>query len=393
MKVLELSEDLSAAFAGMLLAELGEDVIKVEPLPGDPWRTRTDDLGDDSTFVYLNRRKRSIALDLATAPGRAAFRRLAAAADAVVEDLGPGGLAGRRLPYHSLRKLNPSLVVASISPFGRDGPRANWQASELVVQAMGGVVHNTGWDGAAPLKLAGYPAAFIAGLNAATAVLSACYGVQVGNEGGVHIDVSAQETFAHHWTRHIDQWCYAGTGTRREQPYTGRQGFPHSVMTADGLLYILALRAEWEQLAFFLGLEQFITHEFSDPDVRAKRWPEIEPHFYESLRSKGRYQWFDAAAAEGYTFAPIDDPAAVLQSPQLAARAFFKQARVEAAPSASEPQPSREVPCPGLPFAFEGSPAGSNRVPAVGEHSDAVLREAGLTHNDIARLRARGVTK
>ncbi|HXH22272.1 MAG TPA: CoA transferase [Dehalococcoidia bacterium] len=367
MRVLELSENLAAAYAGMLLADLGCDVIKVESPTGDPWRTKTDDLGDDSLFQYANRRKRSACLDLDAEEGREAFSRLVAGCDAVVEDLGAGAMAARGLGWEALSRLNPGLVLVSIAPFGQAGPRAGWQASELVVQAMGGVVHNTGWDDAPPLKLAGYAAAFVAGINAATAALAAVHGVESGSETGVHIDLSMQEAFAHHWTRHIAQWCYAGTGTRRERREQGRQGFPHTVMTADGLLYILALRAEWEALAFFLGLEQFVTHEFSDPSVRAERWPEIEPHFRESLRTKGRYQWFADAAAQGYTFAPIDDPLAILASPQLEARGYFKPAVVD----------GREYACPGLPFSFDAGDLRPNQAPRLGEHTQEVLAEAG----------------
>ncbi|HEY7268499.1 MAG TPA: CaiB/BaiF CoA-transferase family protein, partial [Dehalococcoidia bacterium] len=346
-----------------------------------PARADTAALGDDSEFAYLNRRKRSVELDLTSTAGRKAFRALIAGCDGLVEDLGPGQLQARGLSYQNLRRVRPVLIAVSVSPFGQTGPRAGWQASDLVVQAMGGVVHNTGWDDSAPLKLAGNAAALVAGINAATALLAAVSGVETGAEPGVHIDVSMQETFAHHWTRHIAQWCYAGTNTKRERREFGRQGFPHTVPASDGLLYILALRAEWEALAFFLGLEKYITHEFTDPAVRAQRWPEIEPHFYESVASKGRYQWFGEAAKMGYTFAPIDEPGAVLASPQLEARGFFRTAVVD----------GREVAAPGLPFQYETASAGPNRPPAPGEHTDEVLREiAGLSEREIQALRNRG---
>ncbi len=382
MRVLELSESLSASFAGMLLAELGCDVVKVEPIGGDARRSMTADLDDDSTFVYTNRRKSSVAIDLTAAAGKKAFRALVGGSDAVIEDLGPGALNARGLSYRSLKRANRDVIIVSVSPFGQDGPHAGWQASELVVQAMGGIVHNTGWDGDAPLKLAAYAAAFVAGINAATAALAAVLGVEAGNEAGVHIDLSMQETFSHHWTRHIAQWCYAGTETRREKREFGRQGFPHTVPAQDGLLYILALRAEWEALAFFLGLEPFITHEFTDPAVRAQRWPEIEPHFYESIASKGRYEWFAQAATLGYTFAPIDDPLAILKSPQLAARGFIRAAEID----------GDTVACPGLPFQFETNGLRANRAPGVGEHTAELLREiGGMSDDEITVLRERGV--
>jgi crotonobetainyl-CoA:carnitine CoA-transferase CaiB-like acyl-CoA transferase len=359
MRIVELSENKAAAFAGMLLADLGNEVIKVEHPGGDPSRFQPGRLGDDSTFVYLNRRKKSIEIDGSTRFGRRALKALALDSDGVVEDLGRGGLEALGLPYRSLKRARRESIVVSISPFGLDGPRSRWQASELVVQAMGGVVHNTGWDDSAPLRLAGDTAAFVAGINAATALLAAVYGIEAGTETGVHIDVSMQETFAQHWTRHIAQWCYAGTKTRRERREFGRQGFPHTVPASDGLLYILALREEWEALAFFLGLEEYITSDFTDPAVRAQRWPEIEPHFYESIASKSRYQWFAEAAARGYTFAPVDDPLAILASPQLAARGFFREGSVD----------GRALPVPGLPFEFETGPTAPNRASASGEHT------------------------
>ena len=377
MKVMEISRDLTAAFAGLLLAELGAEVIKVEEPEPDPGRDRTGGMPDDSMFVYANRRKKSVTLDLTLAPARQAFLRLAAEVDALVEDLGPGGLESAGIPYETLRAANPNIVVVSCSPFGSTGPRAGWQGSDLVVQAMGGIVHNTGWDGDPPLQLAGHAASCVAGINAATALLAATFGVEAGLEPGVHIDLSMQETFAPHWSRHIAQWCYSGTGTRREKREFGRQGFPHTVMAKDDWLYILALNAEWEPLAFFLGLEPFVTHEFTDPRVRVQRWPEIERHFYESVRSKGRYQWFEEAAARGYTFAPIDDPKSILASPQMASRGFFGTADVDGA----------QVPCPGLPFAFDAGILAPNRAPGPGEHTLEVLREtAGLTRLEIEGL-------
>ncbi len=382
MRVIELLPGPSARFAGMLLAELGADVIQVEPTEGKHAPSGGGTPIDDSATAYLDRRKRRLRLDLSRRRGRNLLMLLATRSDAIVEDLGPGGLGRLRLSYRRLRRTNPDIVVASISPFGGDGPHSGWQASELVVQAMGGIVQATGWDGEPPLKLAGYPAHFIAGLHAATAIQAAVFGVESGTETGVHIDVSAEEAFLHHWSRHIGQWAYGGLGTRREPRSFGRQGFPHTVMAADGWLYILALNAEWEALAFFLGLEPFITHEWTEPSVRAQRWPEIEPHFHASIAGRSKYDWFTGAAEQGYTFAPIDDPAALLRSPQLAERGFFKTATVD----------GQTVPSAGLPFSFAGQEPATNRVHAPGEDNAEVLAGLlGLTHQEIQDLERSGV--
>jgi crotonobetainyl-CoA:carnitine CoA-transferase CaiB-like acyl-CoA transferase len=383
MRIIDLSQGRAGPFATMLLAELGADVIKVEPPGvGDPLRGRREDVPEDFGFDYLNRRKRAVTLNLRTRPGRELLLRLVTAADALIESFPPGTRGRLRLSHRALWRANPEIVVTSITPFGRHGPRRDWQASELVLQAMGGVMEATGFDGEAPLRLAGEQAAHIAGLNAATATLAAIHGVRLGTERAVHIDVAIQETLPPHWARHISQYVYSGTGMRREARDNGRQGFPHTAMAADGYLYLLALRAEWESFAYFLGLEQFVTHEWSDPTVRAARWPEIRPHFEASIASRGKYDWFAAAAEMGYTFAPVEDAFGVLNSPQYAARGFFHAAEVDGV----------EVPCPGLPFTHGETPARPNRAPALGEHNGEVYGElVGLDEQQIARLQATGV--
>ncbi len=376
MRVLEIAGGPAAGFAGLVLAELGAEVIKIEPPAGGSFSQDPASALDDDTIAFLDRRKQSVTLDLNTTAGADLFVKLVEASDGIIEDLGPGELARHRLSYRRLHHANPDVVAVSISPFGATGPHAGWEASELVVQAMGGTVQNTGFEGEAPLMVAGYAAGFIAGLNAATALYAGVLGVANGIESGVHIDVSAQECFFQHQARHVGQYAYNGSGTRREQSAMGRQGFPHTVMAADGWLYMLALLAEWEEVAFFLGLESFITHEWSDPDARAERWPEIEPHFKAALASRDRHDWFADASEHGYTFAPIYDPAEAMAGPHSAARGFFKTATID----------GREVPSAGLPFPWPEPEGSQNRPPRRGEHTDSVL--AGLLDMDNAALGA-----
>jgi formyl-CoA transferase len=381
MRVIEIAGGPAAGFAGLVLAELGAEVIKIQPPGGESFSADPAASIDPDTAAYLDRRKRSLTLDLSRLAGADLCLRLVEHSEAVIDDLGPGGLSNLSLSYDRLRRTNPELVVVSISPFGATGPHANWEASELVVQAMGGTVQSTGFDGEPPFKIAGYAASFIAGLNAATALHAGVFGVSTGVEAGVHIDVSAQECFFQHVARHAGQFAYNGSGARREQSAMGRQGFPHTVMASDGWLYLLALLAEWEEVAFFLGLEPFITHEWSDADARAARWPEIEPHFLASIASRGRHDWFADASERGYTFAPIYDPEEVVSGPQSAARGFFKTATIG----------GQEVPCAGLPFPWTLPADSQNRPPEPGEHTEAVLAELlGLDSTALSTLRDEG---
>jgi CoA:oxalate CoA-transferase len=372
IRVVDLTHYVAGPFATLLLAELGADVIKVERPGGDPWRALSRQEDGGAGFDYLNRRKRSVVIDLKSKAGRADLLRLVEQADAIVENFRPGVLERLRLSFRTLRRANPAIVLTSISNFGRSGPLRDRPASELVLQAMGGIVQGTGWEDGPPQKLGGRVAEHVAGLNAAVATLASVHGVRAGLERGVHNDVSIQEALAAHWARHISQWVYSGTGTPRQQREIGPQGFPATVMARDGWLYVLALRAEWESFAYFLGLEEFVTHEWSDPAVRRARWPELAPRFRAAIARRGRYEWCAGGAERGYTFAPIDDPLSLLESPQLAERGFFQPAELEE---------GRVVPCPRLPFTGFEPPAAPNRAPRPGEHQAAILSQSPwLTH-------------
>ena len=169
-----------------------------------------------------------------------------------------------------------------------------------------------------PLKLAGHMAGFVAGLHAALAVYAAVYGVRAGVEDGVQIDISAQETFLQHWSRHIGQYTYNGTGSRRDQ-------------------------------RTFVGqLDTFVGDEWREPRARAERWPKIQPHFEQSLASRTRSDWFAAAAERGLIFGPVQDLNEVLHAEQYAARGFFKTADFN----------GERVAFPGLPFNWESSDRG-----------------------------------
>lgn len=337
LRVLDLTRRPAGGFATMLLAQLGADVLRVEDAGAD---AGAEPLGEYQC-AYLSRGKQVTTLDLRSVAGRRVLLDLAGERDAVVEDHQPRPSARRPVSVRALRRRNPQLVVTSVTPFGLRGPRAHWKATELVQQAMGGLVASSGHSEGSPQQLAGAQSAHVAGVYAALVTLAAVRGVRAGVAGGVHIDVSVQEVFSTHWTREIGRYVYTGEGTGRPSPSLGLQGFPHTARAGDGYIFLLAQRAEWEAFAHFLGLDAFVAHEWSDPEARARRWEEIEPHFEAALRRRGRYEWFSDAAARGWTLAPVDDPLSILASPQLEARRFFDQFHLP---------DGRAVSAPGLPF-------------------------------------------
>lgn len=191
IRVIEICNVAAGPFCGMLLADMGADVIKVEhPSGGDTlrsWAPITD--GYSENFASLNRNKRSVALDLKNPDDLAAIRELVAGADVLIENNRPGVMDRLGLGYAALSELNPKLVYCSISAYGQSGPRSREGGFDLTLQAMSGLMSVTGEPGGAPVKCGVPVCDFSAGLYAAFAIVSALHAVRNENKG-THIDVS-----------------------------------------------------------------------------------------------------------------------------------------------------------------------------------------------------------
>ncbi|HJN92152.1 MAG TPA: CoA transferase [Dehalococcoidia bacterium] len=190
LRVVEVGSNVSAPFAGKLLADFGADVVKIEPPgTGDPSR-RHGPFPDhephperSALFLALNTNKRSLTLDLDSAAGQSIFRTLAGEADAIVENTKPGTMEGRGLSWESLSQANPKLVMTSVTPFGQTGPYASYEGPNLVEFATGGQMHMTGSPDREPLKNGGYMSDHQAGLNAFSATAVATLGASLHGEG------------------------------------------------------------------------------------------------------------------------------------------------------------------------------------------------------------------
>ncbi len=377
MRVLEIASGPASSFAGMLLSALGAEVLRIEPPRGTTFTTQATETVDGPSAAYLHRGKNVARVDLAEPEGADAFLQLAKQFGAVVEDLGPGGLESLGITPQRISVANDRAVVVRVSPFGLTGPRAGWASSDLVVQAMGGILQSTGFDDSGPLGLPTNIAHFIGGLHAATAALAGGFGAKSGTEDGAVVEVSLEEAYMQHWSRHIAQWAYSGHGIRREERGPGRQAFRHTAMAEDGWIYVLALFAEWEALAAFFGLDQYVTDEWASADARADRWSEIAVDFDASVASRERYDWFAHAAEQGYTFAPVHSVLDLLDSPQYVARGFFGNVEYEGV----------SVRVPGLPFTWDGvGGARSNALP-----TSKTLISAGIAEATVAALQRSGI--
>jgi crotonobetainyl-CoA:carnitine CoA-transferase CaiB-like acyl-CoA transferase len=387
-RVLDLTNE-RGLLCGQMLADLGADVIAVEPPEGNSARRLgpfADDEADPERSLYwwaYARNKRSITLDLTTAEGRDRLLELAADADFLIESDVPGRMAELGLGYDDLAAANPSLVYVSISAFGQDGPKAGYAESDLIVSAAGGTVAMAGDVDRAPIRMSVPQAYLHAGAEAAGAALIAHYERQRSGLGQ-HVDVSAQQAV----TQAMQSFDLAAS--------VGEQ--PLQRVTGGVMLGPILLPLVWEakdghvSITFLFGtLAPFAqrlmewVHEdgFCDQATRDKDWVnyvallmsgEESPEEYQRVlgtiaafaRSKTKNELLEAALDQRLLIAPINTIADLSGSEQFASRDFWREY--------TDAKSGREVRYPG-PFALLGETLLDYRqpAPAIGEHNDDAL--------------------
>ena len=393
--VLELGEDVSAPYCGKLLADYGADVIKVEPLEGDPARRHgpfPDDLPHpekSALFLYLNTNKKSLTLDFSTASGARLLRRLVEEVDVLVENQASGRLETLGLSYRDLARLNPRLLMISVRPFG-EGPYGSWKAGNLVSFASGGQMSLTGDPDREPLVNGGYQAEYQAGLNAFAAALTALWGL-AGMEVGQHVEVSAMECQSCVLEIYLPDYAY-----RRSDVLSRRRGNINSAVIGvypcrDGYLGIHAMPRQFAALARAMGREDMVTDErFRDAVSRLLHNDELMAEFYAWAATQTREEVHRLAGEFRAPVAPVLNLEDALASPQLRARRFFHEV--------DHPLAGRRV-YPGPAFRLTDGPPSdggwgwrAGRAPLLGEHNEEVFGELlGLGRPDLVRLRAAGV--
>lgn len=344
VQILELSCSAAAGYAGALLAQLGFPVERLACMGG---YGATGDSGGASVGgeVFLHHQKTQ--LD-PVQPRRATHLSIELSHYRVlVEDIGRSGLKALGWSYRSLRAAHPGLIIVSLSPFGLRGAYADWLGSDLLAQAVGGVMHTVGYQGEAPRMLPGEAAFMIAGLHGATAAVTAVFD-PTSDDAGLHIDIAAQETFMQHWTRHVSEYAYSGVLMQRSPRDPEGLHYRHTAQASDGWVYLLALREPWQDLAAFLGLGEHIDADAFAPGAPQPPWQTLEAEFHAAVASKGKYEWFAEAAELGWTFAPVEDPFAIAASEQTAARGGFPDTDCNSSADGSGP-----VTLPPLPWTVD----------------------------------------
>ncbi|MEM9464845.1 MAG: CaiB/BaiF CoA-transferase family protein [Actinomycetota bacterium] len=377
--VLDITQVMAGAYCGMLLADLGADVIKVErPGIGDITRWAGD--GVDA-FGSMNRNKRSIALDYRNPDGADALRQLAARADVLVENHRPGTLARHGLGPEDLRALNPGLVYCSISGFGSVGPRSNQSGFDLMAQGMSGIMSVTGEVGGDPCK-AGVP---IADLNAAVfatlGITSALYRRSVTGEGQV-VTTSLLEASVAYLVWEAMLWFEAGelaepggSAHRLSAPY---EAFP----TSDGFITIAAPTPDaWRNLCEVLGRPDLLADDrFAAPLDRLRNRADLAAEISAVTRTRPSAEWNTVLHAANIASGPVHRLDEVWDDPQ-----------VQATEMVVGEGPDRRI---GHPIKLSDTPMRVDRSsPALGEHSREVLLEAGFDGDTVDRLFERGAVE
>jgi len=367
IKVLELGSLVAAPYCAKLLADMGAEVVKVEPPGGDQARARGPffkDLPDPETsalYLYLNTNKRGITLNLEMASGRALLLELLAQVDVFIEDTPPGRLEEWGLPLADLRQLYPGLIVTSITPFGRTGPYRRYRAYDINLFHGGGqgfMVRNDALGKRPPLTGGGYLAEFDGGLSAAVATLGALY--HQGLTGlGQHLDCSVQEAVMAleraTLTRYPNELAGSATTPLSAGSRGGRSGMSGTQRCKDGWVTIAALEEhQWQGLMRLIGA----------PAGSLRPTPELDELLRAWLAEHTMDEVYHGAEALSVPAGRLQTSRDLLESAQLQAREFFQ--------SIDHPR-TGALPYPTAGYRMSATPWRARRpAPLLGQHNTEV---------------------
>ena len=389
MRVLELAQIMAGPTCGMLLADMGADVIKVEKLPGgDDSRGYREPRvnGVSAPFMMLNRNKRGIAINLKHPHGRDVLLRMARDADVLTENYRRGTLEKLGLGYDVLAAVNPGLIYCAISGYGRDGPLGDKGGFDLIAQGFAGLMSITGEPGGPPVKTGNSVADINAGILAAVGILAAYAHKQRTGEGQV-VDTSLMEAALQQTYWHAAMHFATG-----ESP--GPTGSAHlltapyqAFATRDGWINIGgANQANWERIADVLGHPEWRDDpRFATNSARMANLAALTEAMSAILRTRDKTDWIAAFDAGGVPVGPVHSIGEALGHPQTRARDMVVDL---VHPQAGATQAL------GCPIHFSQTPVRIDRpAPVLGEHTREILAGYGYSDADIDVLLAEGVVE
>jgi crotonobetainyl-CoA:carnitine CoA-transferase CaiB-like acyl-CoA transferase len=381
VRVLDVTQFMAGPFCSVILADLGADVIKVEPPGGESTRKMVGAVGSESpAFNAVNRGKRSVVLNLKLPEGRDAFVRMARSIDIVIENNRPGVMRKLGLDYEALAATNPRLIYASISGYGQTGPDSAKGGFDLIAQGVAGIMSVTGEPGRPPVK-AGIPLTDLgAGLFALTGILAALHHRDRTGHGQ-RIETSLVEAGVALSVWEATEY-FSGMGVPEPKGSAHRMNAPYRAFRcADGYVTI---GANTDRL--FRRLCDVLEHpewadaaEFADNGSRVRNEPRLAALIEGVTSQQPRARWLATLEASDIPCGPINDYAQVFADPQIAARDMVLET--------DHPVLGR-LRTLGSPIKLSETPADpSRRGPLLGEHTEEVLREFGFSDSEIAALR------
>ncbi len=390
IRTLELARVPPGEFCGMLLADMGAEVLKIETPPRDG-ETGPEHDPRRAAFTFVNRNKRSLALNMKSHEGQAIFLKLAASADVIVEGFRPGVMKRLGADYETVRALNPRIVYCSLSGFGQDGPYRDFPAHDLNYLSLAGVLGLIGEPERKPViplnLVADYGGA---SLHGALGIVLALYARERTGRGQ-HVDISYLDATLSLLaaTPNLRFFFSDGIAPRRGEGFLGGS-YPYYAIyeTKDGKLLTIACTEPWlwenfcraigrpDLYRFARSPDQFV-RAANDEEVRARE--EIQA----IIRTRMRDEWYDFLVKHDVCAGKVYDVEEVFEDPQVLQRKMLVEMEHPTAGTV------REV---GIAIKMSETPGTIRRAgPSRGEHTDEVLREMGMATEDIAALRQKGV--
>src|SRR5215510_16041236 len=388
LKVVECGNLVSAAYLGKLLADFGAEVIKVEEPGGDLSRRRGPFPGDtphpekSGLFLYLNTNKLGVTLNLHDAKGQGLLHSLCAQADIVIHNYHPKDMAGLGLEWERLRRVNPGLIVTTISYFGCSGPYRDYNAYEITGTNAGGWAFispgASDYPELPPLKAFGQQADFQGGVHGGVATLGAYYHKCLTGEGQ-HVDVSIQECIAAILEMNFMHYTYGGRETSR----LGRRSiFPWCMLDCqDGRIFLINVEEDqWQRLVALMGNPEWASLDiFKDRVTRGQNYDALLPFLQEWVAGWKVMDLYRAGQERRICFAPVNMMSDLFESAHLKAREFFTQLGHQVAGTLTYP---------GAPFKVPEMGRTIHRpAPTLGQHNAEVYGRLGLSATEIENLK------
>jgi len=392
IRIIECGRLVSAAYATKLMADMGAEVIKIEELTGDHARQRGPYPGQvphpekSGLFLYLNTNKYGITLNLAYTSGQAIFHRLLKEADLLIHNYHPTEMARLGLDSTVLEKVNPSLVMTSIAPFGLSGPHKDYQATDLTLWNAGGVAYlnggGPGTDEMPPLNTFGQQAGYQAGVNAAIASLGALF-ARLTNKEGQHIEVSTQECLLSILELTFEFFPYMGVvasrlGQKPIQPLDFLE-------CKDGWIFLCCVEEhQWKNFVDIMGNPEWASEPlFATRLDRAQNWDALQLFLEPWVKEQSVEELYHKAQARRIPFAPVSTMGDLLNSEHLKARGFF--AEITHPVAGTFPYPTAPHRCSVTPWTLR------RPAPCLGQHNAEVYGELGLNAREVEQLRQEGI--